>query len=213
MASPILSQRTYRLTQIPHGTTVEEVEKSFPLDVRDTIERLSLARCADPTAAGEQVSTVTFKTEPSFLASLSYKFGSLLSALVENIHPKLSRVWIDAHFHGFTPLNNPTDETATVHIIALTGLGGKAFASWQCYDGSMWLRDHAPVDIPNCLISIYGYSSDVGNTDSISTLSEMAESFVLDLTNYAASGALGDKVVNQFALTEAGAYNIDARWL
>lgn len=79
-------------------------------------------------------------------------------------------------------------------IIALTGLGGKAFASWQCYDGSMWLRDHVPLDISNSRISIYGYSSDVGNSDSISTLSEMTETFVMDLVNYRRLEPLGHAI-------------------
>ena len=76
-------------------------------------------------------------------------------------------------------------------IVAVTGLGGKPFASWQCYDGSMWLRDHVPSDIPNARISIYGYYSDVGDSDSISTLSEIAETFVLDLREYRRVGSAG----------------------
>ncbi len=60
----------------------------------------------------------------------------------------------------------------------------------------MWLRDHIPLGIANARISIYGYSSDVGNSDSISTLSEMTEAFVMDLVNYRSLGPLGraDKV-------------------
>ncbi|KFX88590.1 hypothetical protein O988_08962 [Pseudogymnoascus sp. VKM F-3808] len=191
MASPVLPQRTYRLSQIPGGTTTEEIRQSFPSQVRRTIQFLSLASALDFTAPDKQVSTITFETEPSLLASLPYKTGSLLSALIGDVDDKLSKTWIDSHFHGFTALNNAVDEHEAVDVIALTGLGGKAFASWQCYDGSMWLRDHVPIDIPNSRISIYGYSSDVGNIDSISTLSEITEIFILDLLEYRRLGTTG----------------------
>ncbi|KAI0098562.1 hypothetical protein GGR51DRAFT_538192 [Nemania sp. FL0031] len=191
MASPILPQRTYRLSQIPDETTPEEIRQIFPSSVRNTIQYLSLARALGSGMPNSQVSTVTFETEPAILTPLPNKHGSLLSELVSDIPKKYCRIWIDAHFHGFTPLNNPTDEHDVVDIIALTGLGGKAFASWQCYDGSMWLRDHMPLDISNSRISIYGYSSEVGNSDSISTLSEMAEAFVTDLVNYRRLEPLG----------------------
>ena len=55
----------------------------------------------------------------------------------------------------------------------------------------MWLRDHVPLDIPNSRVSIYGYSSDIGNSDSTSTLSEITEKFVLDLMDYRRPGPLG----------------------
>jgi hypothetical protein len=218
MASPILLQRTYRLSQVPDGTTTEEIRQLFPSHTRDTIQHLSLARAPGSTGPDNQVSTVTFRREPRVLGSLPYKFGSPLSALLGCVPEKFSRIWIDAHFHGFTALNNLADECEVVEyvcrprqsilearkregnkedtdisqsIVALTGLGGKAFASWQCYDGSMWLRDHIPLVIANARTSIYGYSSDVGNSDSISTLSEMTEAFVMDLVNYGSPGPLG----------------------
>jgi hypothetical protein len=114
MASPILSQRTYRLSQIPDGTTTEEIRQIFPSHVRDTIQYLSLASSLDSTAPNNQVSTVTFETEPPILAPLPYKHGSLLSALVCDVQEKFSQIWIDAHFHGFTTMNNPADEHEAV---------------------------------------------------------------------------------------------------
>jgi hypothetical protein len=114
-----------------------------------------------------------------------------------------------------TQCNNPSSlelkGADQASIIALTGLGGKAFASWQCYDGSMWLRDHVPLDISNSRISIYGYSSDVGNSDSVSTLAEMTETFVMDLINYRRLGPLGpaNKVRLTFPRHELGARGTD----
>lgn len=114
MASPILPQRTYRLSQIPDETSAEEIRQIFPSNVRGTIQQLSLARGLDSAAPNSQVSTVTFQNEPPFLASLPYKFGSLLSALVSDVNEKFSNIWIDAHFHGFTTMNNPVDESEAV---------------------------------------------------------------------------------------------------
>jgi hypothetical protein len=56
----------------------------------------------------------------------------------------------------------------------------------------MWLRDHVPTRIPNARVSLYGYSSEVGVSDSISTLSEMSEAFLMDLVNWRGLGSLGD---------------------
>lgn len=208
MASPVLNQRTYRLTQIPAQACCEDVRRLFPSNTRETIQHLSIARSVGSSVY--QVSTITFEKEPAFLASLPYKHGSLLTAHVPNIQEEYSHVWIDAHFHGFTRLNDLPNEREAVEyaircssesqdrrsdqasIIALTGLGGKAFTSWQCHDGSMWLRDHLPSKLPDCRVAIYGYSSDVGNSDSVSTLPEMAEMFLLDLLNYRKLGSPGN---------------------
>ncbi len=117
MASPVLSQRTYRLSQIPSGTTTHEIRQLFPPPVRDTIQHLSLARTLNPTGPDNEVATVTFEREPPILEHLPYKFGSLLSAPLGGVPKKFSRVWIDAHFHGFTTLNNPADEREAVEYV------------------------------------------------------------------------------------------------
>lgn len=114
MASPILSQRTYRLSEIPDGTTSEELRQIFPSHVRDTIQYLSLASSPGAAAPNNRVSTVTFKTEVPILAQLPYRYGSLLSAIVCDIPEKFSQIWIDAHFHGFTVMNDPVDEHEAV---------------------------------------------------------------------------------------------------
>lgn len=65
----------------------------------------------------------------------------------------------------------------------------------------MWLRDHVPTRIANARVSLYGYASEVGVSDSISTLSEMSEAFVMDLVNWRGLGSLdGPGKVRQFTL-------------
>jgi hypothetical protein len=114
MASPILPQRTYRLSQIPGDITTDNIRNLFPSQVRDTIQFLSLANALDFTAPEKQVATITFATEPAILASLPFEFGSLLSVFVGHVDDRLSQTWIDAHFHGFTALNNTTNEAEAV---------------------------------------------------------------------------------------------------
>ena len=114
MASPILPQKTYRLSQIPGDATTDDIRDLFPSEARDTIQFLSLANALDVTAPEKQVSTITFVTEPAILASLPFEFGSLLSALVGCVDDRLSQTWIDAHFLGFTALNNITNEAEAV---------------------------------------------------------------------------------------------------
>ena len=46
-------------------------------------------------------------------------------------------------------------------IIAISGLDGHAYGSWQGNGnlGQMWLRDFCSKDLPQCRMMIYGYNS------------------------------------------------------
>ena len=46
-------------------------------------------------------------------------------------------------------------------LIALTGIDGKPFASWQSADGqgAMWLRDYLPRDIAHLRVQLYRYEA------------------------------------------------------
>ncbi|CAI7656122.1 unnamed protein product [Penicillium palitans] len=68
----------------------------------------------------------------------------------------------DCHFFGFTQLYAPDDNEAVVaDIIAIAGLDGHAYGSWQGRGnlGRMWLRDFLSKDLPQCRTMIYGYNS------------------------------------------------------
>ncbi|KAH0611869.1 uncharacterized protein H6S33_011134 [Morchella sextelata] len=67
---------------------------------------------------------------------------------------------LDCHFRGLTPLNVPIGDNL-VDIVAVTGLGGHAFESWQSRQSDqMWLKDFLPCSIPeNIRILTYGYNS------------------------------------------------------
>ena len=58
-------------------------------------------------------------------------------------------------------------------VIAITGLGGHAFGSWQSnistersIDRPMWLRDFLPREFPNARIMTYGYDSNLKESDA-----------------------------------------------
>ncbi|KAL4742399.1 hypothetical protein BDV11DRAFT_167246, partial [Aspergillus similis] len=68
----------------------------------------------------------------------------------------------DSHFFGFTQLYAPPSEKPVVaDIIAIAGLDGHAYGSWQGRGnlGRMWLRDFLSKDLPQCRTMIYGYNS------------------------------------------------------
>jgi hypothetical protein len=112
--------------------------------------------------------------------------------------PRASSIQLDQHFEGLTPLNYVDEAEAcaeyvhTLHsykdfllksnrIIAITGLGGKPFASWQGSDGSMWLRDHLPLDVKGLKVSIWGCQSSLENSTSEAGLEDYTENFLEDL--------------------------------
>jgi hypothetical protein len=68
-------------------------------------------------------------------------------------------------------------------LVAITGLGGKAFASWQYSGGSMWLRDFLPRDVPGLNVYIYGYPSKLYRSHSQAGLLEYTTLFVNELLN------------------------------
>jgi hypothetical protein len=56
-------------------------------------------------------------------------------------------------------------------IVAVAGLAGHAIGSWSAPNGSMWLRDELPQDIPNARVLTYGYAADT-------SLHELADEFM-----------------------------------
>lgn len=67
-------------------------------------------------------------------------------------------------------------------IVAVTGLGGRPFGSWQCVDdGSMWLQDAIPRAIPAARVLIYGYESKTVGLDSHANLNDFAAQFLHSL--------------------------------
>jgi len=69
-------------------------------------------------------------------------------------------------------------------VIGITGLAGRAFASWQCATGEMWLRDFVPTDTPKARVHIYGYQSVLQKSTSASGIHQFAVDFTSLLKIY-----------------------------
>ncbi|PVF91422.1 hypothetical protein CPB86DRAFT_878527 [Serendipita vermifera] len=82
-------------------------------------------------------------------------------------------------FKELSPGQNPL-----IDIIAIHGLDGHRERSWTAENGTMWLRDLLPLDIPSARILTYGYDSDTRRFTHTSTqgIFHHAEAFVVDLT-------------------------------
>jgi hypothetical protein len=67
-------------------------------------------------------------------------------------------------------------------IVALHGLNGHAFHSWEYRDNSggsfMWLRDNLPERIPDARIMIYGYNANVISDVSTGRIRTFSETFL-----------------------------------
>ncbi|OQD70555.1 hypothetical protein PENDEC_c022G00030 [Penicillium decumbens] len=94
---------------------------------------------------------------PQFLSELRMNlFGDWQIEMGDN------DINFDCHFFGFTQLYAPDDnEPVVADIIAIAGLDGQAYGSWQGRGnlGRMWLRDFLSKDLPQCRTMIYGYNS------------------------------------------------------
>lgn len=108
------------------------------------------------------------------------------------------RLNIDKDFYGLTPLNNPkipiTAEFVPLHtlkyqladissIIAITGLAGHAFGSWQNRGtDAMWLYDFLPEQFESARIMTYGYNSSLLEPNG-ARLTDHIKNFTEELCN------------------------------
>lgn len=65
-----------------------------------------------------------------------------------------------------------------VSIIAVHGLAGKGFRSWQNQQGGMWLRDYLPLHFPNIKVYIYGYPSTLKGISSRASIQDYTDGLI-----------------------------------
>ncbi|CAG7853304.1 SubName: Full=Related to kinesin light chain {ECO:0000313/EMBL:CCA74635.1} [Serendipita indica DSM 11827] len=71
-----------------------------------------------------------------------------------------------------------------VDIIAIHGLDGHREKTWMAENGTLWLRDLLPADLPNVRVLAYGYDADTRSRECVSTqtIYQQADKFVKSLT-------------------------------
>ncbi|KAL2048275.1 hypothetical protein N7G274_000186 [Stereocaulon virgatum] len=67
----------------------------------------------------------------------------------------------------------------TVDVVAVHGLQGDALKTWEHENGSLWLRDFLPKDLPSAYVMTFGYDSTVAFSKSVAEIEDKA----LDLLN------------------------------
>lgn len=74
----------------------------------------------------------------------------------------------------------PSDEeTKTADVVAIHGLQGHVYKTWEHDNGHLWLRDSRPNDIPFARIMTFGFDSNVALSKSVARIEDIA----LDLLN------------------------------
>lgn len=74
-----------------------------------------------------------------------------------------------------------TDECEkNIDVVAVHGLQGDAYKTWEHENGSLWLRDFLPTDIPHARIMTFGYDSTIAFSKSVAKIEDKA----LELLNW-----------------------------
>ncbi|EGX44530.1 hypothetical protein AOL_s00188g198 [Orbilia oligospora ATCC 24927] len=94
----------------------------------------------------------------------------------------------DSEKYGLFFLNedqfNRLDETEILYpvdIVAIHGINGSAYESWRHMNGTLWLQDLLPEDLPGCRVFTYGYSSATAFGSSAEGLDNTAFAILLEL--------------------------------
>lgn len=69
---------------------------------------------------------------------------------------------------------SPDDKSFPVDIIAVHGLNGDAYTTWQHQNGTLWLRDLLPGSLPGCRVFTYGYDAQVAFSTSFAAVQSYA---------------------------------------
>ncbi|KAF3223512.1 hypothetical protein TWF106_004903 [Orbilia oligospora] len=94
----------------------------------------------------------------------------------------------DSEKHGLFFLNEAqftrlgeTEILYPVDIVAIHGINGGAYETWRHTNGTLWLQDLLPVDLPGCRVFTYDYSSATAFGSSVEELDNVAFALLLEL--------------------------------
>lgn len=91
------------------------------------------------------------------------------------VHPEPCKSFLDS-FHL-----NSEHSPDIPSLVAITGLAGRAFESWQTKNGQMWLRDFSAPNHTDCRFFTFGYPSKVRQSQQQATISDFVENFVEEI--------------------------------
>jgi hypothetical protein len=77
----------------------------------------------------------------------------------------------------------PRNTTNRFSIVAVHGLGGDPFKTWEEANHKIWLRDFLPSQVPNARIMSYGYNSAVALSRSVAGIDEFATDLLVRLSD------------------------------
>ncbi|KAL6790837.1 hypothetical protein J3E68DRAFT_443089, partial [Trichoderma sp. SZMC 28012] len=188
---------TYRVRGVPHDWNRDKLgsflaENGF---VGPAVQSL-----ATEIHRRSQTATVTFQDVPSRLEErlADPAKGFHLYVPSSDQHSRPRSLTLDTAFLGVTTLYTPAPKHHKVDFIAISGLGGHPFGSFKERDGEhMWLRDALPYDVTEkdrdtahiSRVMVYGYSSNLFQSDSFQNLEDLGTAFYQLLRTLAIEGA------------------------
>lgn len=79
------------------------------------------------------------------------------------------------------PQRSNVVERYPVDIIAVHGLNGNAYSTWEHENGTLWLRDLLPKSLPGCRVFTYGYPSKVFGNSSLAEVKDYSRRLLSDI--------------------------------
>ncbi|KAI3324398.1 hypothetical protein HD806DRAFT_543729 [Xylariaceae sp. AK1471] len=182
------SKTVFRVRRLPQTLeSFEDVAKLVNQSVFDipdgSIRVYSLATTLDsfekpPT----KVATIMFATIPSILRTKSDGDEWFIPARGHGVTTE--GLILDTHFMGMTPLNDVNAVSHLYDCIAISGLASHPFGSWQprASDKAFnWVRDELPIRMKGARSILYGYSSQLHQSQSFQTIADLARGLICHL--------------------------------
>lgn len=74
-----------------------------------------------------------------------------------------------------------SQERMDVDIVAIHGLNGDAYSTWEHENGVLWLRDLLPSALPGSRVFTYGYPSELFFSKTLASLRDYAQRLLSSL--------------------------------
>ncbi|CAH0028864.1 unnamed protein product [Clonostachys rhizophaga] len=175
---PEWSRRVFRLRGLPNRvgdrSDVSQLLSQVWNIPEERVEVCSLAKtCNKWESLPSKVATIRLEIIPDCLGATS-DLDEWEFPLAEEPDQRLI---LDTHFQGLTALNDVKPEDHHTDCIAISGLASYPFGSWQLHGDDksfMWIRDELPRSVPGIRTITYGYKSELLDSESFQTISDIA---------------------------------------